>query len=107
MKFSSKPLTTLILAACLSLGVFLPVSGAIAAMKTDLNSATMEQLEAIKGIGHDTAQHILDYKQENGNFSTMDELVAVSGVGQVRLEALNAAFMVETEKKSLKKTSMK
>ncbi len=107
MKFSSKPLTTLILAACLSLSVFLPISGAIAAMKADLNSATMEQLEAVKGIGHDTAQHILDYKQEHGKFSTMEELVAVSGVGKVRLEALNAAFMVEKEKKSMKKTSMK
>ena len=100
MKFSSKPLTTLILAACLSLGLFLPLSGAMAAMKADLNSATMEQLEAVKGIGHDTAQKIMDYKQEHGKFSAMDELEAVSGVGKVRLEALNEAFVVgSTEKK--------
>ncbi len=100
MKFKSKPLTTLILAACLSLGVFLPVSGAIAAMKTDLNSASMEQLVAVKGIGHDTAQKILDYKQEHGKFSSMDQLEAVNGVGKVRVEALNEAFVVKkTEKK--------
>ena len=99
MQFSSKPFTTLILAACLSLGLFLPVSGAIAAMKADLNSATMEQLEAVKGIGHDTAQKIMDYKQEHGKFSAMDELEAVSGVGKVRLEALNEVFVVETTKK--------
>ncbi len=99
MKFRSKPLTTLILAACLSLGVFLPVSGAIAAMKTDLNSASMEQLESVKGIGHDTAQKILDYKQEHGKFMSMEQLEAVSGVGKVRLEALNEAFVVKTTEK--------
>ncbi len=99
MKFSSKPLTTLILAACLSFGLFLPVSGAMATMKADLNTATMEQLEAVKGIGHDTAQKIMDYKQEHGKFSAMDELEAVSGVGKVRLEALNEVFVVEATKK--------
>jgi competence protein ComEA len=76
-------------------------------MKADLNAATLEQLEAVKGIGHDTAQKILDYKKEHGEFTAVEELGAVSGVGKVRLEALNAAFMVETGKKVEKNTSMK
>jgi competence protein ComEA len=76
-------------------------------MKADLNAATLEQLEAVKGIGHDTAQKILDYKKEHGEFTSVNELEAVSGVGKVRLEALNAAFMVETGKKGEKNTSMK
>jgi len=107
MKFTFKPLSTLMLAACLSLGLLLPVSGAMAAMKADLNVATIEQLEAVKGIGHDTAQKILDFKKEHGKFSSMEELEAVSGVGKVRLEALNAVFMVEPAKSGEKKTSMK
>ncbi len=99
MKFNSKPLTTLILAACLSLGVFLPVSGAMASMKTDLNSATIEQLEAVKGIGHDTAKKIMEYKQEHGKFTSINQLEAVNGVGKVRVEALNEAFVVKTTEK--------
>jgi competence protein ComEA len=90
------------LALCLSLGLFIPITGAIAAIKADLNTATLEQLEAVKGIGHDTAQNILDYKKEHGNFGTMNDLEAVSGVGKVRLEALNEAFMVESSKKDEK-----
>jgi hypothetical protein len=37
----------------------------------------------------------------------MEQLEAVNGVGKVRLDALNEAFMVESTKKTLKKTSMK
>ena len=107
MKYSIQPLSTLALAICLSLAFLLPVSGALGAMKADLNTATLEQLEAVKGIGHDTAQKILDYKKEHGKFTSVEELEAVSGVGKVRLEALIAAFMVDTEKKGEKKTSMK
>jgi len=106
-----KPLNrfpVLMLALLLSMGVMYPITWAEAAgTKADINSATIAQLEAVKGIGHDTAQNILDYKKEHGNYTSMDELEAVNGVGEVRLNALNEAFMVEQTKESHKKTSMK
>ncbi len=99
MKHPQKRLSAFLLAMCFSLGMLLPVTGTFAAVKTDINSASIAQLEAVTGIGPDTAKNILDYKKEHGNFKSMDELEVVIGVGKVRLEALNATFTVGTTKK--------
>jgi competence protein ComEA len=56
-----------------------------------LNSATLEQLDALPGVGPVTAQKILDYRQEHGAFGSVDELDAVSGIGPARLEELRKA----------------
>jgi competence protein ComEA len=56
--------------------------------KVHLNSATLEQLDALPGVGPVTAQKILDYRTKKGAFSSVDELDAVSGIGPARLESL-------------------
>jgi competence protein ComEA len=53
-----------------------------------LNTATLEQLDALPGVGPVTAQKILDYRQQQGSFGSVDELDAVSGIGPARLEQL-------------------
>ncbi|MFF9620319.1 helix-hairpin-helix domain-containing protein [Streptomyces griseosporeus] len=69
-----------------------PAGGAAAAggppVPVSLNSATVEQLDTLPGVGPVLAQHIVDYRTEHGGFRSVDELREVNGIGDRRFADL-------------------
>jgi competence protein ComEA len=60
----------------------------------NVNTATLDQLESLPGIGPALGQRILDYRQQHGPFASVDDLVNVSGIGAKRLEDLRPVVTV-------------
>jgi competence protein ComEA len=65
-----------------------PAAGSSPTAPLDLNTATLEQLESLPGIGPVTAQKILDYRQAHGAFHSVTELQGVPGIGPAHMAQL-------------------
>ena len=61
--------------------------GATPSAPLDLNTATLEQLDALPGVGEVTAGRILAYRSAHP-FTTVDQLLEVPGIGQRRFDQL-------------------
>jgi competence protein ComEA len=77
----------LVLAMC-----FAFINMAFAAV--NLNTATKEELDAIKGIGPVKAQAIIDYRTKNGPFMTVDALKNVNGFGDKTVDKMRSEISV-------------
>ncbi len=67
----------------------------MAGEKINLNTATLEELTKLKGIGQAYAQRIIDYRQNYGPFEKIEDLMKVKGIGQKTFDANKDIITVE------------
>lgn len=63
--------------------------------RINVNTATVEELITLPGIGETIAQNIVDFRQANGPFDSIDALDQVPGIGEKRLAQLRDYITVE------------
>jgi competence protein ComEA len=57
-------------------------------LQVDINTADVEELDELPEIGPSTAQSIVDYRENNGEFRTVDQLEEIPGIGPATLEKI-------------------
>lgn len=65
--------------------------------RVELNSAGIDELCSLPGIGEKKAQAILDYRQEHGPFSSIDELDQVDGISAKSIETWRSKLYIEAD----------
>lgn len=63
--------------------------------KININKANVEELQKINGIGESLANRIVNYRKENGKFSTIEELKNVSGIGDKKYESIKEYVVIK------------
>ncbi len=60
----------------------------------NINTASLEELQTLSGVGPSTAQAIIDERTQNGSFATVDDLMRVSGIGEKKLAKIKNSICV-------------
>ncbi len=64
------------------------------AVRVNINTAGIEQLVTLDGIGESTARKIIEDRESNGSFASVEDIMRVSGIGQKKFEAIEDRICV-------------
>jgi|GEM_PF-1438570 len=66
-------------------------------LRIDINTATMEELILLPGIGRATARRIVDYRDDFGPFETPEDLINVKGIGDAKYRDIKESITVNSQ----------
>lgn len=66
--------------------------------KINLNTAGIEELTSLPGIGPAYARRIVEYREKNGPFKRVEDLLNVQGIGEKTLEKIQDRLTVSSGK---------
>ncbi len=69
-------------------------SAAAPGAPVNINTASLEELDALDGVGPATAQKIIDYRPASGPFKAIDDIKNVSGIGDAKFAAMKDSITV-------------
>ena len=64
-------------------------------VKVNINTATVEELKTLKGIGEKKAEAIIEYRKQNGSFKNKEELMKVRGIGKKLYESFQERVIAQ------------
>ena len=63
--------------------------------KVNINTATVEELKTLKGVGEKKAEAIIEYRKKNGSFKTKEDLMKVRGIGKKLFESFKERIVTQ------------
>ncbi len=64
-------------------------------IKVNINTDNAYELMQVEGIGEKTAERIIEYRKENGNFEVIEDIMRVDGIGEKKFRLMEEQIFVE------------